>query len=476
MQEDLLDPRLTEQRNRQTVDIDRAEPPEIVDMINAEDRKVPDAVAAERASIARAIEIAVDSFRRGGRLLYVGAGTSGRLGVLDAAECPPTFGTDPEMVQGIIAGGYVALVRSQEGAEDRADEAVAAIDERGVTPDDFVFGIAASSTTPFVRAALERASKLGARTGFLCCTDPGPEMRELVDVCIVPLVGPEVIAGSTRMKAGTATKLVLNTLTTGAMIRLGKVYENLMVDLQATSAKLVDRGERILMALAGVERAEARTRIAEADGSVKLALLMARAGVGRTLAELMLAESGGFVRTALERWQDRSESPYEAYPPTPPDSRARQLMFDSLRNLPRRVRELVTTVPRERLGQRPQPDRWSVKEQILHLIEVDEMMMRRVRLVLNEDRPNLPNWDEEVENRRVFESGARDAHLEVLLRRLTDGRAALIARVESEPESALGRAGVHELLGEVTIYQLLRHVASHDDRHVRSLRALLATG
>lgn len=476
MQEDLLDPRLTERRNRHTVDIDLAEPLEIVDRINAEDRKVPDAVAAERASIARAIEIAVESFRRGGRLLYVGAGTSGRLGVLDAAECPPTFGTDPDLVQGIIAGGYVALVRSQEGAEDRADEAVAAIDERRVTGDDFVFGIAASSTTPFVRAALEHASKLGARTGFLCCTDPGPEMRELVDVCIVPLVGPEVIAGSTRMKAGTATKLVLNTLTTGAMIRLGKVYENLMVDLQATSAKLVDRGERILMALAEVEREEARARITEADGSVKLALLMSWAGVGRGPAELMLAESGGFVRTALERWQGRSESPYDRYPATPPDAGARRLMFDALRGLPRRVRELVTAVPRERLGQRPRPDRWSAKEQILHLVEVDEMMMGRIRRVLNEDRPTLPDWDEEVENRRLFDSEARDTDLEVLLRRLTDGRAALIARVESEPESALGRVGVHELWGEVTIYQLLRHVAYHDDRHARGLRALLAAG
>jgi N-acetylmuramic acid 6-phosphate etherase len=204
------------------------------------------------------------------------------------------------MVQGIIAGGYVALVRSQEGAEDKPEDGARALDDAGVVTDDFVFGIATSSTTPYVRGALERAAELGARTGFLCCTEPGDGMRDLVDVCVVPLVGPEVIAGSTRMKAGTATKLVLNTITTGAMIRLGKVYGNLMVDLQAMSEKLADRSQRIVMAATGCSRGEARQRIEEAGGSVKLAVVMERAGVGRQLATLYLAESGGFVRRALD--------------------------------------------------------------------------------------------------------------------------------------------------------------------------------
>jgi N-acetylmuramic acid 6-phosphate etherase len=300
MADDLFDPRLTEQSNPRTKEIDLASPLEIVDLINAEDRSVPEAVRAQREEIARAIEIAVECFRRGGRLVYVGAGTSGRLGVLDATECPPTFGTDPEMVRGIIAGGHAALVRSQEGAEDRAEDGAAAVEDADVGADDFVLGIATSSTTPYVRGALARAVELGARTGFLCCTEPGEEMRELVDVCVVPLVGPEVITGSTRMKAGTATKLVLNTITTGAMIRLGKVYGNLMVDLQAISEKLVDRSQRIVMAVSGCSRDEALRRLQAAGGSVKVAIVMQRAVVSRELAELYLAEGDGFVRRALE--------------------------------------------------------------------------------------------------------------------------------------------------------------------------------
>ncbi|MEE9132576.1 MAG: N-acetylmuramic acid 6-phosphate etherase [Gemmatimonadota bacterium] len=300
MADDLFDPRLTEQSNPRTKEIDLASPLEIVDLINAEDRSVPEAVWAQREEIARAIEIAVECFRRGGRLVYVGAGTSGRLGVLDATECPPTFGTDPEMVRGIIAGGHAALVRSQEGAEDRAEDGAAAVEDANVGADDFVLGIATSSTTPYVRGALARAVELGARTGFLCCTEPGEEMRELVDVCVVPLVGPEVIAGSTRMKAATATKLVLNTITTGAMIRLGKVYGNLMVDLQAISEKLVDRSQRIVMAVSGRSREEALRLLRAAGGSVKVAIVMERADVSRELAELYLAEGDGFVRRALE--------------------------------------------------------------------------------------------------------------------------------------------------------------------------------
>src|SRR6266702_5408377 len=296
---DYRDPRLTEQRNSRTQRIDVASPLEIVDLINAEDATVPQAVRAVREEIARAIELVVAAFQQGGRLIYVGAGTSGRLGVLDASECPPTFGTPPEMVVGIIAGGYEALVQSVEGAEDDVNAAAAAIDKAGVGAKDFVLGIAASGTTPFVRAALGRAQTLGAATGLLSCTAPPRVLADTCDVLILPKVGAEVVTGSTRMKAGTATKLVLNTITTGAMIRLGKVYGNLMVDLMATSDKLRDRGERIVMECCAVDRARARAVIAEAAGSVKLAIVMARLGVDAEEARRALAAAGGLVRQAI---------------------------------------------------------------------------------------------------------------------------------------------------------------------------------
>ena len=296
---DFQDPRLTEQRNPRTGRIDVASSLEIVDLINAEDALVAPAVRAERERIARAIDLAVAAFERGGRLLYAGAGTSGRLGVLDASECPPTFGTPPEMVVGIIAGGYEALVRSVERAEDDVNAAAAAIDKAGVGAKDFVLGIAASGTTPFVRAALGRAQTLGAATGLLSCTDPPRVLADTCDVLILPKVGAEVVTGSTRMKAGTATKLVLNTITTGAMIRLGKVYGNLMVDLMATSDKLRDRGERIVMECCAVDRARARAVMADAAGSVKLAIVMARLGVDAEEARRALAAAGGLVRRAI---------------------------------------------------------------------------------------------------------------------------------------------------------------------------------
>ncbi len=296
---DFQDPRLTEQRNPRTGRIDVASSLEIVELINAEDALVAPAVRAVREHLARAIDLAVAAFARGGRLLYAGAGTSGRLGVLDASECPPTFGTPPGMVVGIIAGGSQALLKSVEGAEDDVNAAVAAIDHAGVTATDFVIGIAASGTTPFVRSALGRAQTLGATTGLVSCTDPPQLLADTCDVVILPRVGPEVVTGSTRMKAGTATKLVLNTITTGAMIRLGKVYGNLMVDLSATSAKLRDRGERIVMECCAVDREAARAAIDAARGSVKLAIVMARLGVGREEAGRALAAVGGSVRRAI---------------------------------------------------------------------------------------------------------------------------------------------------------------------------------
>ena len=289
----MTDPRLTEQRNPRSAGLDRLTPRELVELINAEDRTVAEAVGREAEAIARALELAEAACRAGGRLIYVGAGTSGRLGVLDAAEMPPTYGTDPTMVQGVIAGGYAALVRAQEGAEDHPDEGAAAMDERGVGEGDFVLGIATSGTTPYVHGALARARERGARTGFLLCTPPSDELVAAHDVVIAPLVGPEVVTGSTRMKAGTATKLVLNTITTGAMVRLGKVWGNLMVDLQVTCQKLQDRGERILVEVGGVGRDRARALLAEAGGSVRTALVMARLGVDADEARRRLDAVGG---------------------------------------------------------------------------------------------------------------------------------------------------------------------------------------
>jgi N-acetylmuramic acid 6-phosphate etherase len=294
-----IDPRLTERRNPRTAAIDLASPIEIVDLIGAEDRTVAEAVASQREQIARAVELAEGAFRAGGRLFYIGAGTSGRLGVLDASECPPTFGTDPEMVQGIIAGGLDALVRSQEGAEDIAADGAAQMDARKVGERDFVVGIAASGTTPYVHGALERAAKHGARTAIVACSPPPEAIVKLVDVAIVPITGPEALTGSTRMKAGTATKLVLNTITTGAMIRIGKTFGNLMVDLRAMSQKLVDRGERIMMEVCGVSRVEARQLIDAAGGAVKTAIVMQKLGVSREEAERELREAGGVVRRVV---------------------------------------------------------------------------------------------------------------------------------------------------------------------------------
>jgi len=291
--------RLTERRNPRTASIDTASPLEIVDLIAAEDAGIPAAVARARHEIARAMELIEASFRAGGRLLYVGAGTSGRLGVLDATECPPTFGTPPELVVGIIAGGTPALLKSVEGAEDDPNAGIAEMDSRRVGPNDTVVGIAASGTTPFVRAALGRAQALGARTVFLTCSEPPAVLRDTCDVVIAVLTGPEAVTGSTRMKAGTATKLVLNTLTTGALIRLGKTYGNLMVDLQAWNQKLVDRGERIVMGVTGVPRESARQAITEAGGSVRTAIVMARRGCSRSEAEELLRQHDNHLRPIL---------------------------------------------------------------------------------------------------------------------------------------------------------------------------------
>lgn len=291
--------RLTERRNPRTAQIDTASPQEIVDLIGAEDAGVPAAVAKARVEIAQAMELVERSFRAGGRLLYIGAGTSGRLGVLDASECPPTFGTPPEMVVGVIAGGLPALVKSIEGAEDDPNAGIGEMDTHRVGPSDTVVGIAASGSTTFVRAALGRAQALGASTVLLTCVEAPALLRDTCDVTIQVLTGPEVVTGSTRMKAGTATKLVLNTLTTGALIRIGKTYGNLMVDLQAKNQKLVDRGERIVMEIAGTTRAEARTAIDAAGGSVRTAIVMLARRCARAEAEELLRANDNHLRPIL---------------------------------------------------------------------------------------------------------------------------------------------------------------------------------
>src|SRR5712692_5978729 len=298
---DFSDPRATEQRNPRSERIDVASSLEIVDIMNAEDASVAGVVHGQRQQIARAIDLIVAAFESGGggRLVYVGAGTSGRLGVLDATECPPTFSVPPTMVTGVIAGGYGALVKSAEGAEDDVNAGAAAMDTAAVTNRDVVIGIAASGTTPYVRAALSRAQTLGAKTVLVTCATAPKVLAETCDVIINPIVGPEVLTGSTRLKAGTATKLVLNMLSTGAMIRLGKVYGNLMVDLMALSAKLHDRGERIVMEVCAVSREEARQAIERAKGSVKVAIVMARRKVDAAEARRLLEAADGFVRPVV---------------------------------------------------------------------------------------------------------------------------------------------------------------------------------
>ncbi len=290
---------LTEQRNPRSARIDQASIDDAFDIINAEDACIPAAIAAAKADIVRAITIIADALAHNGRLFYVGAGTSGRLGVLDAAECPPTFLSNPERVQGIIAGGWDALRRSIEGAEDSRDAGAAAIDEHAVTPADVVMGIATGGSTPFVHGALARARERGAKTVFFACV-PRDVFPDDADVSIRVLVGPEVITGSTRMKAGTATKLVLNMISTISMVRIGKVYQNLMVDVNTrANTKLVDRGTRIIQTIAGISRAEAVALLENADGRVKTALVMHARSVQKGEADRLLANVDGHLSRLL---------------------------------------------------------------------------------------------------------------------------------------------------------------------------------
>ncbi|MDZ4701797.1 MAG: N-acetylmuramic acid 6-phosphate etherase [Rhodothermales bacterium] len=288
----------TEQRNPNSLRIDRASTHEILEIINTEDHLVPVAVRRELPYIAQAVERVVTALRQGGRLFYVGAGTSGRLGILDASECPPTFGTPAELVQGVIAGGEQAVFSSQEGAEDREEDGARDLDAHALRPVDIVCGIAASQRTPYVIGAVKHARTLGCPTLFITCV-PRAALTLEVDVAICPYVGPEVVMGSTRMKSGTAQKLVLNMITTATMIRLGKVYENMMVDLQMTNAKLVERSKRTVMLVTNVDYDEASRLLDAAGGHVKTALVMHLGGVSASEARGRLDQADGFVRVAI---------------------------------------------------------------------------------------------------------------------------------------------------------------------------------
>ena len=302
-----LAPLTTEGRNPRSTLLDTLSIPQILELINAEDRTVADVVRGELPHIAHAVERVVAALQSGGRLIYVGAGTSGRLGMIDAAECPPTFGSDPSRVIGIMAGGEGALVRAVEGAEDRADAGAQSIRDAQVGATDVVCGIAASRRTPFVVAALAEARSRGAGT-VLLTMNPRESLDFPVDVAICPVVGPEVLMGSTRMKAAVAQKMVLTMITTAAFVRLGTTYENMMVDLMANSAKLRERGKRVVMTVTGVDYDEAARVLDAAGGSVKTAIVMVLAAADAATASRILKESGGFVRTAIERIRKGTEA------------------------------------------------------------------------------------------------------------------------------------------------------------------------
>jgi N-acetylmuramic acid 6-phosphate etherase len=296
---------VTEQANPQTADIDRRSTLEIVTLINAEDRTVAEAVARELPRVAEAVDRIVERLQAGGRLFYIGTGTSGRLDVLDASECPPTFGVPRDFVHGIIAGGYDALYKAVEAAEDDPVQAARDLDSAGVSAGDAVVGISASGNTPYTLGALEHAKQLGAAAIAITC-NPESRMATVADVSIAPVVGPEVIAGSSRMKAGTAQKLTLNMLSTGTMIRLGLVYGNLMANLQSNNAKLVRRACGILVEEAGLD-AEAAARVFESAGrDLRLALVIARTGLNRAEAEALLKAHGNSVRRALDSLVSRA--------------------------------------------------------------------------------------------------------------------------------------------------------------------------
>lgn len=290
---------VTETRNEKSMNIDMLSTAEMAEIMNEEDKKVAEAIEKELPSIVKAIDLISDAFKKGGRLIYIGAGTSGRLGILDASECPPTYGTDPGMVVGLIAGGEYAIRNAVEGAEDSRELGIEDLKALNFSPKDVLVGIAASGRTPYVLAAMEYAKSLGARVIGLSC-NPGSPIAERADIAISPVPGPEVVTGSTRLKAGTTQKLVLNMLTTLSMIKIGKVYGNLMVDVQATNEKLVERQKKIVMEATGVSKEEAADALVKCNNHCKSAILMILAGVTAEEAIAKLGEHRGFIRTAHE--------------------------------------------------------------------------------------------------------------------------------------------------------------------------------
>lgn len=288
----------TEGLNPHSAEIDRWHALEIVRLINREDRGVLEAVAACENEIARVVELVENAFRTGGRLIYMGAGTSGRLGVLDASECPPTFSTPPEMVVGLIAGGDTALRRAIEGAEDSPEQGAQALVDIQLSHRDVVVGIATSGRTPYVIGGMNHARSVGASVVALVCNQ-GSEMADLADVVICAVVGPEVVSGSTRLKAGTATKLILNSITTAAMVRIGKTFGNLMVDLRATNTKLIARSRRLVRLLTGVDEATADHLLTQADGKVKIAIVMHHRQTDAAMAAELLKLEGGHLRKVI---------------------------------------------------------------------------------------------------------------------------------------------------------------------------------
>lgn len=290
---------ITESRNENSMEIDKLSTREILEVINNEDKKVALAVEKEIDAIALAVDGISNAFIDGGRLIYIGAGTSGRLGVLDASECPPTYGTPASQVVGVIAGGKKAILKAVENAEDNRELAVEDLKNLELTDRDIVVGIAASGRTPYVLGGIEYAKSIGAKTVGISC-NPGSPVADAVDIGISPVVGAEVVTGSSRMKAGTAQKLVLNMLTTASMIKVGKVYGNLMVDVEATNAKLVERQKKIVIEATGAPRNEAEKALEEADGSCKLAIFMILSGLESKEAKGILEKNKGFIRKALE--------------------------------------------------------------------------------------------------------------------------------------------------------------------------------
>jgi N-acetylmuramic acid 6-phosphate etherase len=290
---------LTEQVNLNSANLDRLSTLELVDLFNREDANTLNAIAGARTELANAIDTIADSLRQGGRLFYIGAGTSGRLGVLDAAECPPTFCTPPELVQGILAGGAGALIKSSEGLEDIASDGAAAMVEHDIGKHDVVVGITAGGTTPYVHGAIESAKKRGAKTVFIACV-PANQVSSIADIEIRLPVGAEILSGSTRLKSGTVTKMALNILSTGAMVKLGKVYGNRMVDVAVTNTKLLDRALQMIQDLTQLERDAAQNLLAASGKSVKVALLMHWTSIDRSAAEAILAQHHGQLRSAVD--------------------------------------------------------------------------------------------------------------------------------------------------------------------------------